>query len=124
MQLILERREVAAAGPLNLAVREKVFTVLAPLGVAMLVASLVFRSLVLAIVAVVLLLGVIAGNAPLLRWFASVRGWRFALAIVPLRLAYYVLNAVSAGWAMLVHMSGSHRAGASRDGKFLPSRAS
>jgi cellulose synthase/poly-beta-1,6-N-acetylglucosamine synthase-like glycosyltransferase len=124
MHLILERREIAAAGPLNLAVREKAFTVLAPLGVIALLASLVLHSVALAIVAIVALTVVVAGNAPLLRWFASVRGWRFALAVIPLRLAYYVLNAVSAGWAMLAHMSGSHRAGKSRDDKFLPSRAS
>jgi cellulose synthase/poly-beta-1,6-N-acetylglucosamine synthase-like glycosyltransferase len=123
MQLILERREIASAGPLNLALREKALTLLAPLGVLALLASVVLHSIALAIVAVVVFLCVVAGNAPLLRWFASVRGWRFAVAIVPLRIAYYVLNAVSAGWAMLAHARRSHRA-ASRNDKFQASGVS
>ena len=124
MHLLLERRETAAAGPLNLALREKVFTLLAPLGLALLVASLVFGSMVLALSAIGVFFCIIAGNASLLRWFGHVRGWRFAVAVVPLRVAYYVLNAISAGWAMLVPAGRFHRAGPVRDDKLLPSRAS
>lgn len=124
MQLLLERRETAAAGPLNLALREKVFTVLAPLGLACVAASLVFGSLVLALAAIVLFLCIIVGNAPLLRWFVRVRGWRFAIAVVPLRVAYYVLNAISAGWAMLAPAGRTHRAGPARDDRLLSSRTS
>ena len=124
MQLILERREVAGQGPLNLAVREKVLTLLAPVGAAAAVGALVFRSAALGGLAVGVFLGIVAGNAALLRWFAGVRGWRFAAAIVPLRIGYYVLNAISAGWAVVLHVSRPHRARPSRDDKFPPSRAS
>lgn len=124
MQLILERKEVAAAGPLNLAIREKVFTVLAPLGIAAVLVGLVVRSWLLASLGAAALFVVIAGNAALLGWFARVRGWVFALRIVPLRLAYYTLNAISAGWAMLGHLRHSDSTGAPRGNKFMPSRAS
>ena len=40
-------------------------------------------------------------NGPLLAWFARQRGWKFALYSVPLRLLYYVLNAVSVSLALL-----------------------
>ena len=109
MQLLLERREVAAAGPLNLGVREKAFTLLVPLAAAAFVAAIAFRSRGLALVAVGALLIVIVGNAALLAWFARVRGWRFAITIIPLRLGYYALNAVSAAWAIFGHWSRGRR---------------
>lgn len=124
MELILERKEVAAAGPLNLAIREKVFTVIAPLGVVALLGGLVFRSWPLALPGVAAVFAIIVGNAALLAWFARERGWGFAARVVPLRLAYYTLNAVSAGWAVLGHLRHSDSTGASRGDKFLPSRAS
>jgi hypothetical protein len=37
----------------------------------------------------------LAINGPLFAWFARQRGWSFALRVVPLRLLYYALNAVS-----------------------------
>lgn len=109
MQLLLERREVAAAGPLNLGVREKAFTLLVPLAAAAFVAAIAFRSRGLALVAAGALLIVMVGNAALLAWFARVRGWRFAIAIIPLRLGYYALNAVSAAWAIFGHWSRGRR---------------
>ncbi len=124
MQLILERKEVAAAGPLNLAIREKVFTLLAPMGVVAALLAVVARSWALGAIAAAALLAIVIGNAPLLGWFARVRGVGFAVRVVPLRLAYYTLNAVSAGWAVLGHLRHSDSTGASRGNKFLPSRAS
>lgn len=125
MELLLERKEIAAAGPLNLARREKVLTLLAPLGLMAAVAAIAVGSWTLAALAFAVVVAIVAGNAAMLRWFVEVRGWRFALGVVPLRLTYYALNAVSAGWAIAAHvLRGSSSTNASRGGKFLPSRAS
>lgn len=109
MRLLLERGEVAAAGPLNLRRREKLFTMLTPLAVSAALLSAPLGSPSLAVVALLALAVVVAGNAPLIRWFARVRGWRFALAVVPFRILYYLLNACSAGWAILAHRRDAHR---------------
>ena len=124
MQLLLERREIAAAGPLNLAMREKVFTVLAPVAILAAVAALARQSWMLAVLAALMTLVIIAGNAALLTWFAGVRGWGFAFAIIPLRFAYYALNACSAGWALLGHVLRSKPPSAPHDSKVLASRTS
>lgn len=109
MQLLLERREVAAAGPLNLQTREKVFTALAPIGVALLLSALAIRSLPMLLTGAALLAIVVAGNAPLLGWFAKTRGRWFAFRIIPLRLAYYVLNAFSGAWGAVLHFRRARR---------------
>jgi hypothetical protein len=56
---------------------------------------------------------VIAGNLPLLRWFARERGLRFALLVVPLRLLYYLLNVLAAGIGCLQHIVALRRRPAS-----------
>ena len=101
MRLLLERREIAAAGSLNLRRREKAFTLLVPLTSALLLAAVVQQSMMLLLAAAFAILVVIAGNWALLAWFARMRGLWFALGIIPLRLAYYLLNAVSAGWVLI-----------------------
>ena len=108
MRLILERGELAAAGPLNLQRREKLLTILTALGIGLLLLGAVLRSVIPVVTALAALIIVIVGNLPLLRWFARVRGIGFALLAVPLRLQYYLLNAFSVAWAVLQHV---------RDGK-------
>jgi hypothetical protein len=53
---------------------------------------------------------VILGSADLYAFFARVRGWRFAVTVVPLHLLYYVMNGVSVavGW-LLHHLVGEPR---------------
>ena len=123
MQLLLERREVAAAGPLNLQAREKLFTLLTPSGLALLLAAPFARSIWMAITGIVALVVVVGGNASLLRWFAQMRGRSFAVRIIPLRLAYYVLNALSGVWGAVLHFRRSRRAGIPPDDTFETSRA-
>jgi hypothetical protein len=56
------------------------------------------------VVSAACLVAVLGGNAGLLRWLAGVRGASFALAVIPLRLLYYLLNAVAmavGGWLHL-----------------------
>ena len=123
MQLLLERREVAAAGPLNLQAREKFFTLLAPAGVALLFAALLAGSTWMVVMGLGALGVVVAGNAPLLGWFSRMRGRSFAVKVIPLRLAYYVLNAVSGAWGAVLHFRNSRRASTPRDDTFETSRA-
>jgi hypothetical protein len=104
MTLLLERREAIAGGPLNVQAREKLLTALTGTALAALPVGLVARSSAVLIAATLALGAVVAANAPLLRWFARVRGWRFALRAIPLRLQYYVVNACAvarATWAYL-----------------------
>lgn len=125
MELLLERKEIAAAGPLNLARREKMLTLLAPLGLLAAAGAMFLGSWPLGALALAVFMAIVAGNAAMLRWFAEVRGWRFALGVIPLRIAYYALNAFSAGWAIAAHvLRGSSSTNAPRGSKFLPSRAS
>lgn len=111
MQLLLERRTLTVTGPLNLGAREKLFTVLTPLGLGTAVVALALRSPVLGAVAAAMILSVIAGNLQLLRWFAHMRGWRFAIANMPLRLTYYALNSLAAAYAIGSHVLHGHGAG-------------
>lgn len=124
MQLLMERREVAAAGPLNLQAREKLFTLLAPLGVVLSLVGAVVRSWGTLVAGLVALAVVVAGNAALLRWFAEMRGRWFALGIIPLRLAYYVLNAFSGAWGTVLHFRGTRRDDTSSNDTLSTSRAS
>lgn len=104
MLLLLERGEVAAAGPLNLQRREKALTALTAAALPLTLAGAALWSVWPIAVALTALALVVAGNAPMLRWFRRERGAVFALAVVPLRLQYYVLNAWSAAWATAVHL--------------------
>ncbi len=127
MQLILERGEIASAGPLNLAIREKLFTLLAAPALALLVVALLFSSTFLAAVAGLALLAIIIGNASMIGWFARRRGPWFAACIIPLRVLYYAQNAISAAWAIVGHLrgrNGNGRVAGARDGKFLPTGTS
>jgi GT2 family glycosyltransferase len=61
-------------------------------------------------------------NAPLLRWFAQQRGWRFAARTVPLRVLYYALNSVSVVLGVLLHGLGRERRFSGAPKVMLPSR--
>ncbi len=101
MRLLMARGQTTAAGPLNLRRGEQVLTVLvaAALPASVALGFYDWRAGVGA--SIVVLAGVSAANARLLRWFAEVRGAGFAARVAPLRVQYYILNASSAAWAML-----------------------
>lgn len=114
MRLLLERGELAAAGPLNLQRREKALTAIVAAGLPVAAAAALadFRA---GATALMLVLGaVVAGNARLLGWFARVRGLGFAARVVPLRVQYYLLNAWSAAWAIVTQRRHPRRAPALR----------
>lgn len=100
MALLLERRSVGA-GTLNIGIQEKVMTGLAVAGTLAIPAAALTGNRALLSLGGASLLAVLAGNAPMIRWFARVRGRRFAAAVLPLRLLYYLLNGVSVGLALV-----------------------
>lgn len=109
MRLLLERRSAARAATLNIKQSEKALTLIS--GAAVLFAGVAcvtghwgYALLSLACFAVVVL-----ANLPLLAWFARERGLPFAVAVIPLRLLFYLVSGAGAAWAMLLHVLASRR---------------
>jgi hypothetical protein len=123
MLLLLERGEVASAGPLNLQRREKVLTAVAAAALPLGVGGAALGSVALLGAGAGALAVVLVGNAPVLRWFARTRGTGFAICVAPLRIQYYWLNAWSAAWAAAVHLRRDRRAGR-RPGRAPPAISS
>jgi len=96
MRLLIERKAIGA-GTLNIGIGEKVITGLAVAGVVALPVAALTGDRVILWLGSASLLAVLAANAPMIRWFARVRGPRFAAGVVPLRLLYYLLNGASVG---------------------------
>ncbi len=103
MLLLLERKDIASDGPLNLRILEKVLTAMAG-------AAVVALGLFLAtgdgrwFSAAAGACGVIVAlNAPLFIWFARIRSPLFAISVVPLRLLFYFTSGFGAAWAMIKH---------------------
>ncbi len=110
MALLIERKDVAGDGPLNLRVGEKVMTALAGVIVLLFLALLVTWDPRLLFAIATACAIIIAGNASLILWFARVRGPIFAIGVVPLRLLFYFTSGFGAAWAILTHRpSPSHR---------------
>ncbi len=102
--LLLERRSLARSATLNLKRGERAKGLLAGSAVVLLLAAGILRRPLLAIVALLILLGVALSNLPLYTWFARQRGPLFALGVVPLNLGYYLLSGFSVGAAILMHL--------------------
>jgi hypothetical protein len=49
--------------------------------------------------------GVLIANVRLYRFFRRVRGFWFAIAVIPLHLVYYILNGVSVMIAFVLHQA-------------------
>lgn len=102
-RLLVQQGMALRVTTLNLRRMERLKTVLACVAVACAMLAWPMHDQRWLIAAVLLLLMVIVGSADLYRRFARVRGWRFALATVPLQLLYYVINGVSVCLGWLVH---------------------
>lgn len=109
MRLILERRALGRAVTLNLRPAEKVYTLLAWFALLLMLVSAITLNWRYVAGAGVALLPVLWGNRRLLRWFARERGFRFALAVVPLRLLFYLTSGAGAGWAIVLHTTEKFR---------------
>jgi len=103
MHLILRRGEAMQRGPLNLRVREKLYTVFTAVAAAATLGALVLANNALAYLAAFCVLVVLLGNAALLSWFGSRRGFFFAVGVAPLRLLYYLEAGLGAAWAIVTH---------------------
>jgi len=101
MQLLLERRSLLSETTLNLAAWEKLFTAAAGLAAFAMVVGILTQSPVWFWLAASCVCVIVAGNVTLFRFFASRHGWKFALGTVPLRVSYYFVGALGAGWAVL-----------------------
>ena len=111
MELLLARSGSAARrSALNLRPEEKLYTGLTALAVVAALGGIVRVDPAWLGTAAALALAVVAGNLPLLRWFARQRGVGFALAVIPLRLLYYVLSVVSAVAGGVKHLTGGRPA--------------
>lgn len=99
-KLLLERRNGARRGVLNVSRTEKLVTLLAALALVLGGASLWTTSAALASAALLCAVVGLGLNLPILCWFARQRGLRFALGVIPLRALGYWVNALAAatGW--------------------------
>ena len=88
-------REGAGGSSLNISPREKICVALVGVGLASLVGSALLQSSVGALVGVAALALVIALNLSMYRYMSRGRGLRFALAVVPLHLMYYVTGGLA-----------------------------
>lgn len=74
-----------------------------------------------ALAAVVPLAGVVASNRALFRWFARLRGWGFALKVVPLYLLFHLLSGLAVVGAVVGRVVDRGAAGADVTPDPLPS---
>jgi hypothetical protein len=98
---LLLSRKIRPTATLNLRPSEQVCTVLVVIGGLALVLGLSTGEWTWLAVGLMTLTVILTINAPLLAWFARQRGWWFAVRVVPLRVLYYALNAVSAFLGLL-----------------------
>ena len=103
MRLLLERRGRTAPS-LNTGRGEQVRVAFAGVAAGLFVTSIAVRSGTLALGALLLFLTLAIANLDIYRWFASERGWLFAVSVVPLHLAYYVSNALAAAVGIVLHL--------------------
>jgi glycosyltransferase involved in cell wall biosynthesis len=104
-RLLAQRGSAMKAKSLNLRWTERLNTALVWLSAIGLVVAAFTRSPLIAAGALVLLLPVLALNWHLWSYMARLRGIGFALAIVPLHLMYYALNAVSFVLGLALHQT-------------------
>jgi GT2 family glycosyltransferase len=101
-QLLLQEGPNASVGVLNVRTSEKVCTALAGLGWVALVLAMVLETFwpLVALPAIGLVIATL--NRDFYRFIGRERGYRFALAMLPLHLMYYATNVVSLmiGWTL------------------------
>lgn len=107
MRLLVRRGAATKAQSLNLKLVEKANTLLVALAVIASGIGLVRWDLFWLLTVAALLITVIFNNRRLYAWFARKRGFWFLLGVIPLNLAYYVVNAMSVwGGILLQHTMG------------------
>lgn len=110
--LLLERRGARRArsrgtptAALNLGLREAAQTVAAAAGTLALAGAAIARSPLLLALALACIVLTVAGDIALVRWLAARRGIVFALGAIPLRIAFFLVSAGGAAWAVMVYLA-------------------
>ena len=102
MRLILDPGRPRRAS-LNLASREQVRVLVAGGVIVAVLLAVLAGSGALAALAAVLVALLVVSNLGVYWWFARQKGWRFAVAVVPLHLWYYLSNAAAAFVGLLAY---------------------
>jgi glycosyltransferase involved in cell wall biosynthesis len=104
MRLMLRRRSRNDAGTLNIRWPEKVKTALVAAAPVLGLIALATGDARWLLAALVALASAVLANLSLYGWFARRRGLMFAIGVIPLNVLYYVLNAVCAAAAFVLHL--------------------
>ncbi len=102
--LLLERRRLARAAPLNLKRGERAKALLVTSACLLLLVAVVMRHLLPGVVGGLMLITVTLWNAPLFAWFQRQRGLLFALAVIPLNLLYYLIGGLAVAAGLAIHL--------------------
>jgi hypothetical protein len=102
-RLLVQQGTMTRAATLNLRPIERLKTALTSAALVCAALALLMREPGWLMAAVVSLLAVVVGSVDVYVFFTRVRGWRFAVAAVPLHLLYYAVNGVSLGVGWLLH---------------------
>lgn len=102
IQLVLRRTHHTSS--LNIRWQERVKVLMAGLALAAVGASVLLLDSRLLLAAATLEMFLVLWNVPVYRWFAGQAGVKFAIAVIPLHLAYYAANAVAAAIGVARHV--------------------
>ena len=102
MRLLVQQGDKSSNDVLNVRLSEKVNTVLVWVALACFLVAIATRNWLWAVGGLVIVGWVLFTNRGMYRFFWG-RGWKLALAAVPLHLLYYFLNGISAGMGILLH---------------------
>lgn len=113
VRLLLERDRIARPAGLNLRRGEPVKIALVCAALLLLLTAVVTPRQDLILAALLGLLGVVAWNLALFRWFARQRGLGFALAVIPFNLLYYAISGTAVVAGLALHLRRGRRPAAS-----------
>jgi glycosyltransferase involved in cell wall biosynthesis len=103
MRLVLSEGRLRRTS-LNLKWQERARVLLAGAVLLATLLALIAWSAALGLTAAGLTAALLLSSLPVYAWFARQKGWRFALAVVPLHLWYYFSNAAAAVVGLLAHV--------------------
>jgi glycosyltransferase involved in cell wall biosynthesis len=102
--LLLERDRIARPAGLNLRRGEPIKIALVCAALLLLLVAAVWPRRDLVLTAGLALAAVVISNLGMVRWFARLRGGRFALAVIPFNLLYYALSGAAVLCGLGLHL--------------------
>jgi glycosyltransferase involved in cell wall biosynthesis len=94
----------AREATLNVGGAEKVKTGLMGVSSALVLTALVMLDLRWLVPAAVCLTLIVLMNLQVYAWFAGLRGWGFALRVIPMSLVYYLISGLAVATALVLHV--------------------